>query len=107
MKRVLIVVGKVLLTIILFPVALLAGAISSVFGRGEDRTRDEVASYLRNFVDGGGGQWDWDDFISIPIEDPALEGIRMRAASLDLPPTEEGMAVLRGLLAEVEQMGRA
>ena len=103
MKRALATAGKVLLVIVALPLAAIAGLLSSVFGLREKRTAVEVATYLRNFVDGGGGAWDWDDFISVPIADPHLEDIRMRAAAVELPPTDEGMVAVRELLAEVEQ----
>jgi hypothetical protein len=44
-----------------------------------DLTADEVAEYLRNFISGKGGKWDWDDFESVSITDPDLERIRQEA----------------------------
>jgi hypothetical protein len=37
---------------------------------GRKRTAAEVATYLRDFIDGTGDEWDWDDFESVPIADP-------------------------------------
>ena len=52
----------------------------------------EVATYLRNFLEGGGGRWDWDDFTSMRLDDPVLENIRVQCVSLPdrFPPTERG-----------------
>lgn len=52
----------------------------------------EVAGAIQAFLDGTGGRWDWDDFISVPIGDDYLDGIRLRCASLDeeFPPGRTG-----------------
>jgi len=44
------------------------------------RTYADVISYIENFVDGDGSLWD--DFISVPIKNPALEHVRIRATLL-------------------------
>jgi hypothetical protein len=71
-------------------------------------TLAEVARYIDDFLAGSGGRWDWDDFISIPLEDPELEVIRKQCAALPdrYPPTQprqycsqEGLAELRRLRA--------
>ena len=41
-------------------------------------TKAEVADIIERFLEGNGGQWDWDDFLSIPIADPQLDGVRQR-----------------------------
>jgi hypothetical protein len=99
-KRAFATLGKVLLVIVALPVAAIAG----LFASPKKREAGEVASYLRNFINGGGGEWDWDDFTSVPIADPRLEDIRRRAGAVELPATDDGVAVLRGLLAEVERL---
>jgi hypothetical protein len=40
-------------------------------------TREEVAKTIENFVNGSGGPWDWDDFISVRIANEELEAIRL------------------------------
>lgn len=90
--------------IIAVPLAAIAALVCWIFGIKERRTATEVATYLRHFVEGGGGEWDWDDFTSVPITDPQLEGIRRRAAAVDLPPTPEGIATLRALLDEADRL---
>jgi hypothetical protein len=102
MNRALTATGMLLLGIVAVPLAAVA-ALLGVFGLKEKRTATEVATYLRNFVNGGGGEWDWDDFISVPIANAELEDIRRRAAAIELPPTDEGVATLRKLLEEVER----
>jgi hypothetical protein len=71
-----------------------------------DRTRAEVADIISAFVRGDGSAWAWDDFISVRINDPALEAIRAQCAGLpdDYPPSvashycgEAGVAILRSL----------
>ena len=75
-------------------------------------TKTEVAKCLEDFLRGRGGGWDWDDFLSIRIKDPAIERIRLRCASLpeSYPPespgqycNQEGLAVLRSLLADLRE----
>jgi hypothetical protein len=63
-----------------------------------------VEAYLRDFLEGTGGDWDWDDFTSIKITDPSLDAIREEAAWVDLPLTEEGRVTLSKLLAQVRTM---
>jgi hypothetical protein len=73
-------------------------------------TRAEAAAYIRHFLDGTGGKWDWDDFISAKLDDPWLDRIRRTCAELPdcYPPTrqdhycsDEGLRVLRDLLMEL------
>ena len=45
-------------------------------------TKNDVAEIINNFINGCGGEWDWDDFISIPIKDKYLDSIRQRCAGL-------------------------
>lgn len=39
-------------------------------------SKADVAKYLEDFVNNQGGERDWDDFTSIPIEDPELDKVR-------------------------------
>jgi hypothetical protein len=70
----------------------------------------EVAAIIQRFVDGTGSEWDWDDFISIPLRDPALEEVRRKCAELPelYPPdlkgwycNERGIKVLRDLIRQL------
>ncbi|HXB57664.1 MAG TPA: hypothetical protein VN461_23085 [Vicinamibacteria bacterium] len=73
-------------------------------------TASQVADTLEGFVDGTAGPYDWDDFLSLPLQDPRLEAIRLRCLSLDeeFPPrlpgefcSEEGAEVIREYVREL------
>lgn len=57
-----------------------------------DRTDSEVRQIIQNFISGDGKDWDWDDFISLKISDPYLEGVRKIAEDLPkrYPPKVSG-----------------
>ena len=66
--------------------------------------KKQVAKIIKNFINKNGAKWDWDDFISIPIEDKYLDSIRKRCAKLteEFPPEQgkgycnkEGIKVLQ------------
>lgn len=96
---------KTLMVVLLIPVILVFIVLTLLlkpFERPIKRSPEEVARSLQDFLNGTGGPWDWDDFISIPIADPRLEDLRCRAASLDLPMADDDSAPLRALIAEAE-----
>lgn len=76
---------------------------------------EDVLNVIKSFVNGTGGEWDWDDFISIPIkDDPFLEEIRKKCAALpeEFPAnkkgqycSEEGFEVLKGYIRMLEVPG--
>jgi len=70
----------------------------------KDRTAGEVAAYLRDFIEGVGGDWDWDDFECVPITNPDLDRIRREAAMAGPPGAD--LAKLRLLLDQAEQLSR-
>lgn len=80
--------------------------VTMPFERPVKRSAGEVARYIRDFIEGTGGDWDWDDFECIPIADPVLESIRDRASSVREPMDADGMSTLRALLAEAEELAR-
>ena len=41
------------------------------------RTVDDAIKEITNFLNGVGGAYDWDDFVSIPIRDKRLDSIRV------------------------------
>lgn len=86
--------------IFMVPVFLVIKLVTMPFEKPVNRSSVEVAQYLRDFLDERGGEWDWDDFISIPIADPRLEDIRERATALALPLADT--APLKDLIAEAE-----
>lgn len=72
------------------------------FKRPKKTSATQVALYLYEFIEGFGADWDWDDFISVPIADPQLESIRTIARQVNLPVDDEGLVTLRLLLSETE-----
>ena len=93
---------------IILPIAIVAKLLilpfERLFARPIERTPEEVARILREFIDGTGGDWDFDDFECNTIADPLLDSIRDRASRVAEPMTEEGLATLRALLAEAEAL---
>lgn len=72
------------------------------FERPTKRSANEVADFLRDFINDTSGQWDFDDFISCEIEDLALDGLRRRAMELQLPIEDEEIDLWTNLLREAE-----
>ena len=79
-------------------------------------TREEVAKTIEDFVNGTGGKWDWDDFISIRLQDAELDAVRKKCFSVrdEFPPaddrqycSEAGMQVLRDLVVTLRAGGGA
>lgn len=93
--------------IVTFPFILVFKLATLPFDRPAKRSPAEVAAYLRDFLNESGGEWDWDDFTSIPIRDPALEDIRGQAAMLELPLTANGRSKLETLLARADTLAAA
>ncbi len=80
--------------------------------RHSKATPKNVADWMENFLDGKGGLWEWDDFRSIPINDPELDRIRIRCRDLpkEFPPGEnevycsaEGERVMREGIRQLRQ----
>jgi hypothetical protein len=69
-----------------------------------EKSATQVAICLHEFIEGLGGDRDWDDFTSAPISNPQLESIRTRANQVNLPIDDEGLATLHILLSEVENL---
>ena len=88
--------SAVLLAPIALPIALIVQQLSGK--RAVHRTPEDVAGFLRDFVDGTGGKWDWDEFECLPISDPRLDAIRRRAVKAG-PPNPD-MEKLRSLASE-------
>ena len=79
-----IVVGLLALPFILILLAAVpvVALILKVTGWGATTSlsKADVAKYVEDFVNNEGGEWDWDDFISVPIADPELEKVRQFCA---------------------------
>ena len=106
MKDRLSALTRILLTpfAVILMVFAAAGAVTRRLGN--DLSADEVVNYLRDFIEGTGGEWDWDDFTSEPIKNPRLESIRIRASAISLPVNDKGRRKLQGLLQEAERLAR-
>jgi len=92
--------------IILAPIALPLAILIQLLPlkKTQDRTPEEVAGFLRDAAEGTGGEWDWDDFTSVPITDPRLEAIRVEADLIPLPINAEGLQKLRDLIRRAEEL---
>ena len=90
----------------LLPVAVPVILFLKLFGIGQsiDRSADEVAGFIRDFIEGTGGEWDWDDFISVPIKAPELDSIRAEASMVELPLCTAGIDELKRLLVKAEAL---
>lgn len=86
-----------------------------VFWSRKKPTYEEQRAYLiqaiRDFIDGTGGEWDWDDFTSCPTSYPELDAVRGFCLGLrnSYPPSKrtewcnsDGMGELRRRLEELE-----
>jgi hypothetical protein len=96
----------VLLVPVALPAALLVQAYVRLFRLKQtaDLCAKDVVGYLDDFLEHRGGDWDWDDFTSIPITDPRLEAIRRQADMVRLPLDDAGRAKLADLLAQAKAL---
>jgi len=78
-------------------------------------SRQYAIRAIRDFLDGTGGAYDWDDFISLPLGYPGLEALQQFCNELSEthPPeraggfcSEEGLRELRALLENLENNRR-
>lgn len=95
-----------LAAVVIVPASIVVKLATLPFERPIYRSAEEVARYLRDFIEGTGSHWDWDDFEHMSIADPELEAIRDRASRVREPIDSGGWATLRGLLAEAETLAR-
>ena len=80
-----------------------------------EEQRAYVIQTIRQFLDGTGGDWDWDDFISCPTGYPELEAVKGFCLSLpsQYPPVQrtdwcnpDGLRELHRKLEELEMEER-
>lgn len=102
-----------LAVLVVVPVAI----VSKLTGWGAKamRTREGASRTIERFVDGGGGAWDWDDFISVPDADPLLEEARRKCIEVPqrFPPEDshhwcgpKGLDELRRIAQELRGADR-
>ncbi len=74
------------------------------------RSRSEVIEEIEKFLNGKGGAYDWDDFVTLRIRDSKLDAIRIECCELrdKYPPegkrqycSDEGLARLRQILNQL------
>jgi hypothetical protein len=98
-------IGCLLLPFI--PIAIILIPILNALGLNKLNVGpDYLIRYLEKFIAETEGEWDWDDFCSIPLTDPELDDIRERACEF-APPlglTDEDREELRNLLAEAKRL---
>jgi hypothetical protein len=80
----------------------------------KETTRSAIANTIEQFLSRASGKWDWDDFVSCPLQDNESERVREACARLPhLYPAsdnsaycgEEGIAVLRSILEDLRAQG--
>ncbi len=91
---------------LLAPLAIPIIVLLNILGIGKvkSRTPAEVAGFFSDFINGTGGNWDWDDFTSVPIKNPELDALRREAAQIDLPTTTRGREQLNALFIRAEAL---
>ncbi len=71
----------------------------------------QAEKYICNFLDGTGGIYDWDDFISIPFSNSEIEEIRLFCCSTDqlFPPdkkeswcNDDGLKAMRAIQLQLK-----
>ena len=77
--------------------ALVLLLLAWIYGRrGVVRSKDQVAKYIDDFLQGRGDERDWDEFTSVRIRDPYLDRIRQ-----DCIDATSNQLALRALLEEL------
>jgi hypothetical protein len=68
------------------------------------KEREYTINSLRDFLEGSGGEWDWDAYTGVSLKDPKLNAIRKRALKVELPLSDGGREELESLLKEALQI---
>jgi hypothetical protein len=68
------------------------------------RTALEVTNFLVNHLAGVQLPYEWDEFTSVPIADPRLEGIRLRCVQLENERPDVRVAELRNALRVLQHL---
>jgi hypothetical protein len=68
------------------------------------RTALEVKDFLINHLAGAAQPHEWDEFTSVPIADPRLEGIRLRCVQLKNERPDVRVAELRNALRVLQHL---
>ncbi|NML10532.1 hypothetical protein HHL08_10275 [Sphingobium sp. AR-3-1] len=62
--------------IAILPVFLIVKPVMVPFEKPRTLSPEEVIGYLRGFLEGTDGPWDWDNFTTQPVANPRLDDIR-------------------------------
>ena len=108
------IAGSVLLHSIMWGLVMSVGVLVLMFTVAalpikHKASREDVAKAIEDFVNGCGGPWDWDDFISCRIADEELEAVRIKClrTQSEYPSgaigwcNEQGIEVLRDLAKQL------
>ena len=105
-----VLLGTLALGVVIFLFFCLLAWIASFLPQKKRKaTKQEVIEAIDNFLHHRGGSYDWDDFLSFPIEDPSLD--KFRQTCVDLYTThpapkgkgycnEEGYEIMRKMVKE-------
>ena len=88
--------------LVLIPIALVGGLLTSLGFFRDDLTPADLARYLQELIEDSGDEDAWDRFESMKLKDPLLEAIRQEAAMAG-PPNAD-FDKLRECLARAEAL---
>lgn len=66
-------------------------------------SKNDAISIIENFLNNSEGPYDWDDFLTFPIEDPEVEALRLKCINIKWE-TKEGRQLLREELAKLKTL---
>ena len=88
------------------PLVLIVGLLQSLGwikpNEPMDLRPEEVAEYIRDFLEGASRDWAWDDFENMRLKDPALDAIRSDACAAGPPNADDEK--LKECLARAEAL---
>ena len=68
------------------------------------RTAFEVTGFLLNHLTGAEMPHAWDEFTSVPIVDPRLDGIRLRCVQLEMERPDIRVSELQNVLRVLQHL---
>ena len=97
----------VLAAIVLIPIVIIVNLVTFPFQKPSNLPAAYVADFLRAFIDGTSGPWDYDDFEFTNFADPKLESIRKRVCDLELPIKDEELPAWEELAEEAAALAKS
>ena len=88
----------------MLPFALVAALVAGLFSKPRRLSAGKMVEELEALIAfaEGAGEWDSDEFESVPLVDPVLEGLRRRALRADWP--KPNADALRAVLIDVQRI---